>query len=177
MAMLLAMLSVRDAEGIIEELGELAEFGGVQGRRRKGTFRYSSKDQVIALNRRVARKLCGLRPNEDVDDVLLAMIDESGDIAAVQIIETAADKREALVGEIVDGRRKVEPAVKPRFDGVLIGGFDIVQMARLQSANVARDDFLSEKIRSRGNPKAEKHGQHDGGSHGEPFENLAGKWE
>src|ERR1700674_5313028 len=79
----------------------------------------------------------GRGPLEDVDRMLLALIDERGNGAAGEVIESAAVQRKAERSEGVDLGREVQFAQKPRFDGVLIGGADVKQMRPHQSP--ARD--------------------------------------
>jgi len=74
------------------------------------------------MNRRV-RFLGG--PDEDVDKVLAAPVDQRGDVAFAKHIQAAANQREAFVHEIVDGRNEFEFAVEPGLDGVLVGGSNV----------------------------------------------------
>lgn len=64
--------------------------------------------------------------------MFLALVDERGDITMIQIIEAAADEREAFIREITDWRSEIEFAIEPGFHGVLVGGFDVIQMSRLE---------------------------------------------
>ena len=56
-----------------------------------------------------------------VRKMVLWKTNKDGDGTSVQVIESAANQRELLNGEIFDGWRKIELAVKPWLDGVLIG--------------------------------------------------------
>src|SRR5579863_8431067 len=90
------------------------------------------------MNRRV-RFFGG--PDEDVDEMLAASVDQSGDVAFAKHIQAAANQREALVHEIVNGRNEIEFAVEPGLDGVLVRGSNVGEMPCLQRANVRVDDF------------------------------------
>src|SRR5260370_35988910 len=79
--------------------------------------------------------------------MLLPLVDKRGDIAMIQIVQTAADQREAFVREVYDRRSEIEFAVEPRLHGVLVGGLNVKQVSGLQRANVTRYDLLSERIR------------------------------
>src|SRR5260370_8845715 len=79
--------------------------------------------------------------------MLLPLVDKRGDIAMIQIVQTAADQREAFVREVYDRRSEIEFAVEPRLHGVLVGGLNVKQVSGLQRANVIRYDLLSEQIR------------------------------
>jgi hypothetical protein len=64
-------------------------------------------NQVEPLARLVPRLPIVLRrigPDEHVDDVLAALVDESRDRPAVEVIQSAADQGEPLVGQVDDGR-------------------------------------------------------------------------
>ena len=76
------------------------------------------------------------RFHEDVDDVLAAGVNEGGDGFAAGNVEASADQWKPLVGEVADGRGEINAAVEPGFDGVLIGGLDIGEMAGLQRAKM-----------------------------------------
>src|SRR6185312_13796698 len=68
-----------------------------------------------------------------------AAIDERGDRLAVDEIEPAPDQPEPLSGEIDDRRRKIEPAVEPRLDGMPVARQHVGQMIRLQRAQMRGD--------------------------------------
>src|SRR5690242_21791761 len=88
------------------------------------------------------RRVASSGPDEQIDDVLVALIDERRDRAPAEIIEAPAGQRKARRGEILDGRRKIELAVEPRLDGVAVLRGDILEMTRLQRPNMAGDDFF-----------------------------------
>src|SRR5262249_2044888 len=54
------------------------------------------------------------RPDEHVDLVQALLIDDDRDTLAVDVIEPAADELIALGAEVLDHRRELEPACKPR---------------------------------------------------------------
>ena len=53
---------------------------------------------------------------------------------------------EILDREIPHRWREIQLAVEPRLHGVLVGRLHVVKMSGLQGANVARDNFLRDKI-------------------------------
>ena len=72
-----------------------------------------------------------------------ALIDERGGGMLIEIIESSADERKSLRGEIFNGRREIQFAIEPRFYCVLVGGFHVRKMAGHQRANVIGDGFVS----------------------------------
>jgi len=66
-----------------------------------------------ALDR--ALGIVGSRPHEDVHDMFAALVDQRRDQAAGKVVQTADDEAEAVGGEVVHGRRKIDPPVEPRF--------------------------------------------------------------
>jgi len=75
-----------------------------------------------------------------------ALVDERGDFAAFEVVEAAADQRKAVAREVFDRGRKIELAVEPRFNGVLIGGGHIHQVAGFERAHVVSEDFRRELL-------------------------------
>src|ERR1700730_11285993 len=67
-------------------------------------------------------------PNEEINRMHSALIDQGRHRLAIEIIEPSADERKSFRRKVVDRRSKVQFAVKPRFHGVLIGGGNIGQM-------------------------------------------------
>ena len=65
--------------------------------------------------------------DEQIDDMVAAPIDQRGGGLAVDVVEPAADQREALRGQVDHRRRNVELAVEPRLDVVLVAGFTSVR--------------------------------------------------
>src|SRR5205814_7174660 len=83
----------------------------------------------IAVDDRIAAMFLQIRfsdvrrgPDEDIDEMFVAPIDERGNCATVQIIQSPADEWKTLRGEILHLRRKVQFPVEPRLDGVLVAG-------------------------------------------------------
>ena len=74
--------------------------------------------------------------HEDINDVLAARVDECCNGFPAGDIEPSADQREAIVCKVADRRSEIDAAVEPRFDGVLVGGFDIGEVAGLQRAEM-----------------------------------------
>src|SRR5206468_7709079 len=70
------------------------------------------------------------RPDEHIDEMFVAPIDERGDGSAVQIIQSPADEWKAFRSEILHVRREVEFPVEPRLDGVLIARGNVSEMLR-----------------------------------------------
>ena len=71
------------------------------------------------------------RNDKDIDDVLAAAVDKSGYGIAGEDVEAATEERKTVVGEIGDSRGEIDFSVEPRFDGVLIRGLHIGEMAGL----------------------------------------------
>ena len=80
-------------------------------------------------------------PDEDIDEMFVAPIDERSNSAAVEIIQSPADEWKTLRGEILHLRRKVQFPVKPRLNGVLIAGGNVGEMLGHQRAHVAGHGF------------------------------------
>lgn len=132
---------------MLQELGELLEFCGVEV---GGSAEIHSillpEDQVVSADRPDFHEIGWFSfagPDKHVDEMFLALVDERCDIAMIQIIEASADEREAFTREIRDRRSEVEFAVEPRLHGVLVRGFDVIQMSRLKRADMVRDDLFS----------------------------------
>src|SRR5439155_13327973 len=125
-------------------LGEFLELGRFEvGDRPQRHSSLGPMDDVVALaldpGGGRGSSLAG--PGKQIDNVLVALVDERGDRAAGEIIEPPAAQREVLGREILDRRRKIDPPVKPRLDRVAVGGADIFEMAGLQGADVSADDL------------------------------------
>ena len=102
-------------------------------------------DQIMALHRRErggSRILFFGRPDKEIDNVFIAMKNQRGHAAAVEVIEPAADKRKFPRGQILDRRREIQLSLKPGLHGVLIGGADVEQMRAHQGSHVTGDDIL-----------------------------------
>ena len=74
--------------------------------------------------------------HEHVDDVFAAPVDEGSDGAALDDVESPAEQRESRGGKISHRRRKIQAAIEPGFYGVLVGGFDVGEVSRLQGAEM-----------------------------------------
>src|SRR5260370_36454596 len=81
------------------------------------------------------------RPDEHVDDMFAAAVDQRGNVLAVENVEAAAGQWKTGVGEIFDRRNKSELAIEPRLPRVLVGRGDIGQMNRQQRAGGGGDCF------------------------------------
>src|SRR5437868_2148560 len=117
-------------------------------------------DVVTLTLRRLRRRVAGTGPDELINEVLVVLIDERCDGPAVEIIETATGQWKVRRGEILDRRREVELAVEPRLHGVAILGRDILEMARLQGADMTGDNLLGKPGRHRRHDQEER--QHGG---------------
>ena len=82
--------------------------------------------------------------DEQIDDVLAALIDDRSHRLAVDVIEAAAEQRKALRGQVDDRRRDVDLAVEPRLDRMLVAGFHVHQVSGLQRADMRRHDFVGD---------------------------------
>ncbi len=76
------------------------------------------------------------RPDEQVDDMLVVLENQSADDAIVNVIEPAADQRKAL-RRVDHGRRGIELAVEPRLNRVLVRSCHIREMARQHRPDVS----------------------------------------
>ena len=122
--------------------------------------------------------------HEDVDDVLAASVDESGDGATSCYIEAPTEQWESVVGKVADRRGEIDAAVEPGFDRVLIGGLDIGEMAGLQGAKMGIHKRCSHQLSIARAPTrlelppADEHGEEQDSSDREPpprGETSAGK--
>ena len=77
------------------------------------------------------------RPDEQVDDMLVVLENQSPDHAVVNVIEPTADQRKALRCQVDHRRRGIELTVEPRLDRVLVRGRHIREMARQQRSSVS----------------------------------------
>jgi hypothetical protein len=92
---------------------------------------------------------CG-GPGEEVDEMLVALIDERCDRPTGDIVEAAALEGKTFQGEILDRRGKIKPSIEPWFDRVLISREDIFEMTGLQGPNMTGDDLFREALLSGG---------------------------
>ncbi len=104
---------------------------------------------IVALDRRHdfagmfgAQALC----DEQIDDVLAALVDHRGHRLAIDIVEASAQQRKALRRQVDDRRRHVELAVEPRLDRMLIAGFHVHQVSGLQRADMRRHHFVGDGL-------------------------------
>ena len=74
--------------------------------------------------------------HKDIDDMLAAGVDEGGDGSPAGYIEASTKQGEPIAGKVADRRCEIDPAVEPGFDRVLVGGFDVGEMAGLQGAKM-----------------------------------------
>src|SRR5712692_3390578 len=139
---------------LIEELGKLVQIG-IRDVRDGAIFHPLTAPvaplvplpETGRMNRRV-RFLGG--QNKNVDDVLAARIDQSGDILATENIQTPADQRKTFIGKILHRGNKSKLAVEPGLDGVLVGGSYVGKVAGLKRAHVSVNDLRGSKGRRSG---------------------------
>ena len=125
---------------------------------------------VIALDGGVAGEVradAAGWPDIEIDDVLVAMVDERRHRPPVEIIEPPAGKRKPLWCEVLDRRREIDAAVEPRLDRVLVGRDDVFEMARLQRADMPGDDLPGEVVALRQQDQERQRGG-AGGTEAEP---------
>src|SRR6266404_8197045 len=90
------------------------------------------------------------RPDIQIDEMLLALVDERGDSSVIQVFQSAADQRKPLTGKILNRWSEIQFAVEPWFYCVLIGRDHIGAMTfQLQRADVIGNHFLGEELISR----------------------------
>jgi len=59
-------------------------------------------------------------PSEEIDEMLPALIHESGYRFLADILDPPANQSKSLAAEVLDIRRESEFTVKPRFDRMLV---------------------------------------------------------
>jgi len=127
------------------EFGEVV--GGYVGDGAHFHAGFAPIDPVIAELRAGERLGIGFRrgPDEDVDEVLAASVDEHGNGASVDDVEAAALQRKSFIHKIVDRRSEIELAIEPRLYGVLIGRLHIFEMAGLKRTQMRVHDGGSQR--------------------------------
>ncbi len=73
-------------------------------------------------------------------------IDQGRDLLPAEIVEPAAEQREALIGQFLDRRREAEAPGKPGLDRMLVGRLHVVEMAGRERADMARHDFVGQPV-------------------------------
>ena len=69
------------------------------------------------------------RPDKQVNNMSIALVDQCSYVLPIQIIQPASDQAEAAVGKIVNGRREFKLSVEPGFDRVLVGRRNIEKVS------------------------------------------------
>ena len=87
--------------------------------------------------------------DEQIDNMLIALVDERRYFPTIQIIQPTSDQTEALGREILNRWREFKLSVKPGFDRMLIGRRDIEKVSGKQGANMIGDYFLYERVAAR----------------------------
>ena len=100
-------------------------------------------EPVVALPGTGAQRLVFLacRLNKYAYQMFSAAVDERGDGAAVDYVESSALQGKTIVGEVLNRRREIQLAIEPGLYGVLIGGQHVGEMAGLQRAQMRVHDF------------------------------------
>ena len=102
---------------------------------------------IVALALCRVRRSRGIvfgRPDEEVDDVLVALIDERGDRAPGQVVEPATPQWKTLERRNPSPAGEVEAAVEPGLYRVPVARCDVFQMTGLHRADMAGDDLFGE---------------------------------
>src|SRR2546428_11298026 len=78
------------------------------------------------------------RPDEGIDHVLPALVDEDRDGTAADVVEPGAGELEPLRRKIRDRRRERQPGAQPGLDRVLVRGRHVDEAVAEGGAGVAR---------------------------------------
>src|SRR5712672_308810 len=93
-------------------LRQLVQFDRVQIRNDPvGHAHFRPMNEMIALPRlapKITRLAPGIRPNEEIDEMLAAFIDKGCHGPAIEIIQSSADKRKAIFFQIGHRRREIQ---------------------------------------------------------------------
>src|SRR6266568_4209299 len=100
-----------------------------------------------------------------------ALINKRCHWSVFQIIQASPYQRKSLLGQIFDGRRKIELAVEPRLHRVLVGGRNVREVIGHERTNMAVYHFLRHEFISRGRTRNARqipanHSHHSQGGHG-----------
>src|SRR5438132_12685218 len=102
--------SLRRAAPVFGELFELRGFEVGDGPEGHAVLRPVHDVVALALGA-LWRRLAGGRPDEQVDDVLVALIDQGRDGPAIEVVEPAAGQWKAHGREVLDRRREIDAGV------------------------------------------------------------------
>ncbi len=92
---------------------------------------------ALALVRFGGSNVSGLHwPNENVNEVLVSLVNQKLHRSVVEIVKASSDQGKSIAGRVDHRGRKIELAVKPRFDGVLVRGNHIHEMVRHERSNM-----------------------------------------
>src|SRR5262249_50334082 len=100
--------------------------------------------EAVARDREAALVFRG--PDEDVDQMLPALVREHRDALAAHVIEPAAGELETLGREIGHGRGKRQPRGQPGLDGVLVRRGYVEGAAGERRSHVAREYLPGEAL-------------------------------
>ena len=112
-----------------------------------------------------------LGPNKQINEMLAPLVDQCGDRSVVEIIQATAQQRKAFATKIDNRRRKIELGIQPRFYRVLIRRRNVGKMICHKRSDMTGDKLRSEELivaRAWKPREANKRGQEDGSSQGEP---------
>src|SRR6185437_8689928 len=90
-----------------------------------------------------ARRLldaAGDRPDEELDEVLAARVNEHRHAPSVEVVEPAAQEWKSLCHEILDRRREIKLTVEPGLHGMLVRRHDVQQMPGLKRPDMVIDE-------------------------------------
>src|SRR5258708_36332739 len=112
--------------------------------------------------------------------MLAPSVAQHGNGAAVNHSEPAALQRKSLTHKVVDRRREIELAIKPRLHRVLVGRLHVLQMSRLKRTEMriyyggGQRRFPSVPSKDRQQAPAQKYSKKKRGGHGEPAPGTRG---
>jgi hypothetical protein len=107
---------------------------------------FSPSDPLIALPRACTRRAVRFRrpPNEDIEKLVAATVNERGDRATLNDIYAAALQGETVVRQIVDRDRKLNLFLEPSSHRLRIGRIYVRYLARQEGAEMSIDNLSSE---------------------------------
>src|SRR5271157_4950663 len=86
------------------------------------------------------------RPDEQVDNMLITLVDERRYFPTIQIIQTASNQAETMFREILNRRGEFKLSVEPGFNRMLIGRRHIEEVCGEQGAKVTGHHFVCEGV-------------------------------
>src|SRR5271165_5517979 len=89
------------------------------------------------------------RPDEQVDNMLITLVNEGRYFPTIKIIQTASNQAEAMFRIILNRRGEFKLSVEPGFNRMLIGRRHIEQVRGEQGAKVTGHHFVCERVTAR----------------------------